>query len=75
MTAKRRMEEAIEAREKGDSKFQASMFAELATIKAGLVAEAEARATEDDHLSASLATYVQKLQSSLALVNTEDSNF
>jgi len=75
MTAKRRLEEAIEAREKGDSKFQAAMFAELATVKAGLVAEAQARATEDDHLSASLAAYVQKLQGSLALVNRDDSNF
>lgn len=75
MAAKRRLENAIGAREKGDTKFQASMFSELATVKAGLVAEAEARASEDDHLAASLAAYVQKLQSSLTVVNSEDASF
>jgi hypothetical protein len=75
MAAKRRLEDAIGAREKGDAKFQASMFSELATVKAGLVAEAEARAAEDDHLAASLAAYVQKLQSSLTVVNSDDATF
>ena len=36
---------------------------------------AEARAAEDDHLAASLAAYVQKLQASLALVNSEDAQY
>ena len=75
MTAKQRLEEAIDAREKGDAKFQAAMVAELAALKAGLGAEAEARAAEDDHLAASLAAYVQKLQASLALVNSEDAHY
>ncbi len=75
MTAKRRLEEAIEAREKGDSSFQRTVVAELASVKAGVAAEAEARSAEDDHLAASLAAYVQKLQASLALVNSEDSAF
>ena len=75
MTAKQRLEEAIDAREKGDSKFQQAMVAELATLKAGIGAEAEARAAEDDHLAAALAAYVQKLQASLALVNSEDATF
>jgi hypothetical protein len=43
--------------------------------KAGLVAEAEARAAEDDHLAASLAAYVQKLQISLTVVNSDDATF
>lgn len=75
MAAKARLEEAIEARERGDSKFQQAMVSELAALRAGLGAEAEARAAEDDHLAASLAAYVQKLQASLALVNSEDAQY
>ncbi len=75
MAAKRRLEEAIDARERGDSKFQQAMVSELATLRAGLGAEAEARAAEVDHLAAALAAYVQKLQASLALVNSEDAQY
>jgi hypothetical protein len=75
MTAKRRIEEAIAAREKADGKFQSATLCELAAIKSGISAEAAARAAEDDHLAATLAAYVQKLQGSLALLNTEDTTF
>jgi hypothetical protein len=75
MTAKRRIEEAIAAREKADGKFQSATLCELAAIKSGIASEAAARAAEDDHLAATLAAYVQKLQGSLALLNTEDTAF
>ena len=48
-------------------------------VRAGVAeearAEAAAREAEDDHAAAALATYVAKLQASLALVNNEDSAF
>jgi hypothetical protein len=75
MGAKRRLEDAIAAREKGDGKFQSAVISELAAIKTSISAEAAARALEDDHLNAALAAYVAKLQASLALVNSEDARF
>lgn len=75
MGAKRRLEDAIVAREKGDGKFQSAVVAELSAVKSSIAAEAAARAMEDDHLNAALAAYVAKLQASLALVNSEDARF
>lgn len=75
MGAKRRLEDAIAAREKGDSKFQNQAVADLSSIKSSIAAEASARSMEDDHLNATLAAYVAKLQASLALVNSEDARY
>lgn len=75
MAAKKKLEEGLDARAKADDRFQTSVFTELAAIKNGLTAECRAREAEDDALAAGLQTYVQKLQASLALINSEDSNF
>ena len=75
MNVKKQLEEAIENRTKIDSKFQSSIFTELSAIKNGITAEAEAREAEDDALARSLQTYVSKLQASLALINSTDTDF
>ena len=75
MAVKRRLEEAVEARTRADDRLQGSVFAELAALKNGIAAEARARGQEDDSLAATLNAYVAKLQASLALINSEDTDF
>jgi hypothetical protein len=75
MNVKKQLEEAVENRTKIDTKFQNSIFNELAAIKNGITAEAEAREAEDDALARSLQAYVAKLQASLALINSTDTDF
>jgi hypothetical protein len=75
MAIKKRLEEAVDARTKADDRFQASVFTELAAIKNSIQAEARAREAEDDALASGLTAYVQKLQASLALINSEDNDF
>lgn len=75
MAVKKRLEDAVETRTRIDDKFQSGVFLEIAAIKNGIAAEAKAREAEDDAIAANLNAYVQKLQASLALINSEDTDF
>lgn len=72
MAAKKRLEEAVAARSKADEKFQTTVLAEVAAVKNAVAAEERARIAEDDEIAETMHRYVQKLQASLAVLNSED---
>jgi hypothetical protein len=75
MATKRVLEEAVASRTKADEKFQEATLAELAAIKNAVVAEERERAREDTEIAEVLEKYVQKLQASLAIINSGDVDY
>ncbi len=72
MALKTRIDEACLRINKADSKFQEAVTAELATLRNALAAEEGAREQEDDELLETLQKYTQKLQASLQIINSSD---
>ncbi len=72
MALKTRIDEACLRINKADSKFQEAVTAELATLRNAVAAEEGAREREDDELLETLQTYTQKLQASLQIINSSD---
>jgi hypothetical protein len=72
MDVRGKLEAAVAARATADARFQAGVLEEVAALRNSIAAEARARAAEDEALAGVLDKYVQKLQASLALINTMD---
>jgi hypothetical protein len=75
MRIKARVEEAVEARDKADSKFQKTTYAEIAGLRNAIEAEAVSREAEDAAMAGHVMAYVKKLQASLAVLGTDDDRF
>lgn len=75
MEVKQQLEKAVDARTKADEKFQLASLEEIAALKNALLAEEKARAAEDDDIADTLNRYVQKLQASLAIINSDSTSF
>jgi hypothetical protein len=72
MALKTRIDEATTRINKADGKFQEAVTAELATLRNAVAAEESARELEDDELLDTLQKYTQKLQASLQIINSSD---
>lgn len=72
MTLKARIQEAAARIAKADEAFQEAVAGELATLRNAVAAEEVAREREDDELLDTLQRYVKKLQASLQIINSSD---
>ncbi len=75
MGLKAQLEDFVAVRSKADELLRDRVERDFAAIRVALDQEARVREAEDDEILASVTRYAQKLQSSLAIINTTDVDF
>lgn len=75
MATKARLESALETQAKAHEAFQAATAGELAALKNALVAEEKARLAEDEDIAETVTRYAGKLQATLAVLVSADTQF
>lgn len=72
MKIKEDIDTAAASRVKADERFQSAVTEELASLRNAIRKEEQQRIQEDDEILDTLNRYVQKLQASLQIVNSSD---
>lgn len=75
MATKKSLEEAVTTRSKLSEKFEEATLSELAALRNAVIAEERSRAKEDEEIAAVLHAYVQKLQASMAISLSTDTDY